>query len=397
MAEFTRGIRRKTFDFMCSWRFDSTGCANEITRRGPYSTRFLPNRRRKTSCDRSTLLFSCAEIISREGYQVSLFHSLHTICEFNQPAQHNNMLLSCYHFSAATNKAETISRRLSVFMQLIPGITQLILSPSMQQAGAEICFTISSQTIVASELLKEILSMLSLSIQSLYGSKKGGLLTAKPGSNEATQRNRAKTLFVEAAKEYAPIMLQVASMLENPITTCRKENSRAHSSSSNGMTLDKGKDFLVDDEPINGHQPRTVERKRTDSTDRDWVDVHSPEPADGSSGIAPPQLTIPKNESIRELHLSGQKCLNNLISCQDVAFYAVSRLVAQAMKYGGGEASTAVWRAIISSLSFEDDEENEATPSHANINGQFSSTSTIKPGKTWSKETLCHVVALVRV
>ena len=282
-------------------------------------------------------------------------------------------------------------------MQLTPGIARSILSSSMKQSAVE-TFTISPRAIVASELLKEILSMISLSIQSLYGSKKGGLLIAKPGSNESTQRGRAKTLFVEAAREYSPIMLQVASMLEKPIATVRQEIAKANSNSSHQMTIVKVKDSLTDDgASVNGHQPRTVERKRTDSTDRDWVDVHSPEPVDCSHDSAPPPPIIPKNESISELQVSGHKCLNNLISCQDVMFYAVSRLVAQAMKYGGGEASTNVWRNIISSLAFEGDEETEATQPHAEVNGQHRSMSTNKPDEMWSKETLCHVVALVRV
>jgi hypothetical protein len=50
------------------------------------------------------------------------------------------------------------------------------------------------------------------------------------------------------------------------------------------------------------------------------------------------------------------KCLeqvvhDDLISVKDMALNAASRLVVQAMIYGGGEASTGVWRSVITSLS----------------------------------------------
>lgn len=74
VVKFARGLRRKTFDFTCSWRLNSTSCADKITRRGPYSAGFTPIWRRKISCNRCTIQFSCTETISREGHQVSVFY-----------------------------------------------------------------------------------------------------------------------------------------------------------------------------------------------------------------------------------------------------------------------------------------------------------------------------------
>jgi hypothetical protein len=298
-------------------------------------------------------------------------------------------------FSATINKAETTSRRLSVFMQLVPGLTRVILSPSIQKmdqnSESNNCtevFIVDNQTAAATELLKEILSMLSLSIQSLYGSKKGGLLTAKPATNETLQRNRAKMLFVEAAKEYAPIMLQVVSMLEKPVDACKKANASANSNASQTTVHDDSHEHPRSD---------TVERKRTDSSDKDWVDVSrdtADVPPATSSPLASPSKTsgpIPKTVILPKLPPPGRKCFNDLVSSQDIALYAVSRLVAQAMKYGGGEASTAVWRVIISSLSNDDglsDSKENGASSDDCITG-------IKPGTSWSKQTLCHLVSLV--
>ena len=231
---------------------------------------------------------------------------------------------------------------MSVFMQLIPGITFSILSPFIKQSDAG-SFVISHQTAIASELLKDILSMLSLSIQSLY--KKGGLLSTKPGSSETVQRQRAKTVFAQAAKEYAPILLHVVSMLEGPIKACKNNGGV----SSNGS-------------------------KQLESTDKDWVQVHSED--------------IPSVVLVKAAASSGQKAYNNLVSCRDMALYAISRLVAQAMKYGGGEASTAVWRVIIGSLSID-----EGIASSGSDEDGHTTTKDIEPK---SKATLCHLVALVR-
>lgn len=273
--------------------------------------------------------------------------------------------------SVTINRAETTSRRLSIFTQFIPGITHLLLSPSMGDNGA---FNVSHEAASSANSLKEILSMLSLSIQSLYGSKKGGLLSTKPGSNESQQRSRAKVLFVEASKLYAPILLQVVIMLEDPIRACKKQDASQDTASEHQSA---GTDTQND----------SVQHKRTDSSsDKDWVSVqHSPSAAS--------DVTVPESTTRKEPKKEGppprRQCCNDLISCQDIALYAVSRLVAQAMKYGGGEASTSVWRVIISALS---DNEIAAMDEEASAeNGQ----STTKSEKTYFNKTLCHLVALV--
>ena len=310
-------------------------------------------------------------------------------------------------------KAETMSRRLSVFTQLIPGMTRLLLSPSIQrkeyQISSDEAFIVTDETAFAAAALKEILSMLSLSIQSLYGSKKGGLLTVKPGSNEVLQRTRAKALFVSAAKEYAPIMLQVVSLLEKPVEACRLhdsamtsqltayEQSKASSPESQSTDLDI--------------PPDTVQRERTDSTDKDWVDVHhSPkmEPAAGellsdvtlSPLISPSKANGPKTN--KESLNPKRQCYNDFVSCQDIALYAVSRLVAQAMKYGGGEASTSVWRVIICALSNPNDTSRKEEDVALSCTGEGvcaenDSSATKLVDSLSSKKTLCHLVALVCV
>jgi len=80
---------------------------------------------------------------------------------------------------------------------------------------------ITNRTALAVDTLKELLTLLSLSIQALYGSKKGGLLSAKASTKGGVQLNRAKQVFVSGAKKYVPILLQVVSMLDEPIQLSR--------------------------------------------------------------------------------------------------------------------------------------------------------------------------------
>jgi hypothetical protein len=70
--------------------------------------------------------------------------------------------------------------------------------------------------------VKQLMSMLSLAIQALYGSKRGGLLGSKSNAKGGDQSLRAKKVFVSGAKEYVHILLQVVSLLDEPITWSKK-------------------------------------------------------------------------------------------------------------------------------------------------------------------------------
>ncbi|KAL3783784.1 hypothetical protein HJC23_000373 [Cyclotella cryptica] len=310
------------------------------------------------------------------------------------------------------NKAEIMSRRLSVFTQLIPGVTRLLLSPSIQRNDDQVhsyeAFIVNNETACAAAALKEILSLLSLSIQSLYGSKKGGLLTSKPGSNEVLQRNRAKALFISAAEEYAPILLQVVSLLEKPVVACRLQDS---ANITANVTQYTGSEQSKESSPESlSTDTVSVQRERTDSTDKDWVDVHHSPKIEPAAGELPSNVTLSPLTS--PLKASGPKtskespdprrqCYNDFVSCQDIALYAVSRLVAQAMKYGGGEASTSVWRVIISTLSNSDDTTSRAEGKAAlsckpdGVSAEKDPSATNLVGALSSKKILCHLVALV--
>lgn len=308
-------------------------------------------------------------------------------------------------FTSLLIRAESISKRLSSFMQLLPGIVQSLLSVSVVRNKApddpmpEVI--ISDESALAVGVLKQLLSMLSLAIQALYGSKRGGLVKAKGDSNNDIQLNRAKAVFVAGAKEYAPILLHVVALLTEPINLI--------------------KNWLNDHQMLPGRLnnssqlPELTQRERVDSADKDWVDVHHSPPIEQlatcnippADKLAPSDLTTPHlipsanaGSAIRiELGIRPEKNISDhLCSVQDLAFYAVSRLIAQAMKYGGGEASTAVWRSVVASLPTRkssltslstDLNENES----GDVKAYKDTKRSVEPAQ--SSSTLCHLAALV--
>ena len=109
----------------------------------------------------------------------------------------------------------------------------------------------------------------------------------------------------------------------------------------------------------------------------------------------PRPVAEPASKGVDSKRALEQSVFDDLCACQDMALYSVSRLVAQAMKYGGGEASTAIWRSVVSSLSgnglFPSAQTNEPNATSSEANGDEAPT----PGKDLSKSSLCHLAALV--
>jgi len=303
-------------------------------------------------------------------------------------------------------------------MPLLPGIALSLLSPSILRDGNDgdkSKMIVTNDTVIAVETLKSLLSMLSLAIQALYGSKKGGLLSAKSGSKPGSQLIKAKKVFVAGAKEYVPTLLQVVSLLDEPVKLSRQLVKKKSKDK-------KQQDEKVKDSPTSERQSSEAsqpseqmkpQRKRTDSTasDKDWVDVHhSPATDGGDASRLPSDDTLtsspfktdspaPKSDDIKNGSSSIEQSVHDdLSSIQDMALYSVSRLVAQAMKYGGGEASTAIWRSVIASLSVDTTTSvDNDTHIDQKDNGDGEDTTPLpsKAEKTLSKSTLCHLAALV--
>jgi hypothetical protein len=283
-------------------------------------------------------------------------------------------------------------------MPLLPGIVQSLLSVSVRRnypAGDQKRLIISDESALAVGALKQILSILSRALQALYGSKRGGLLKTKGDTKNRVQPNRAKAVFVAGAKEYAPILLQVVALLIEPIQMIKK--------------------WLNDKQQLSGkvnndasQLSEPIHRERVDSTDKDWVDVHhTPTIEQLATGDAPSDdIVTPSSLTTLPLMPSAHACsaicvelgpspeqsvYGHLCSVQDQALYAVSRLIAQAMKYGGGEASTAVWRSVVASL--PNSKFSPSIDSNEDENGDDKVPRNDE--KALSSSTLCHLAALV--
>jgi len=328
-------------------------------------------------------------------------------------------------------KAESISSRLSMFMPLVPGISLALISPLFQTnefsaaSDSSMSLSITEARALAAGTLKELLSMLSLSIQSLYGSKKG-LINPKPGAKGNVHLSNVKSIYLSAAKDYVPVFLHVVSMLDRPLEECRaaKASKRISKSTLQLSSLnDDISNTTIDENQSSEVLPSTdsIQRQRTDSSDKDWVDVTAPKieglPGTGGETLTPTQSPhlpsdFTKNATAKSVVDSNdsafleQTVISELGSCQDIALYAVSRIVASAMKCGGGEASTTVWRIIISALNdfrgnssdgkedrfLSDVGSTDLAGRNANETAKDTSPEDINPFYT---STLCHLAALV--
>ncbi len=330
-------------------------------------------------------------------------------------------------------KAESISSRLSMFMPLVPGISLALMSPLFQTneclAGSDssTSLSITEARALAASSLKELLSMLSLSIQSLYGSKKG-LINPKSGAKGSLHLSKVKSLYLSAARDYVPILLHIVSMLHRPLEVCRtaKANKRLSKSTLQLSSLNEDiSNTTVDESQSCEVFPSTdsIQRQRTDSSDKDWVDVAAPkiEGVLGTEGesLTPTQSPHPPHDYKKNITTKSnvdsnnsasleQTIISELGSCQDIALYAASRIVASAMKCGGGEASTTVWRIIISTLN--DYSGNSSDGKEVHFLSDLGSTDLAGPKgnemtknaspeniNPFYKSTLCHLAALVSI
>jgi hypothetical protein len=299
-------------------------------------------------------------------------------------------------------------------MPLFPGLAQSLLSPLIIRNDAKydlpgVNFVVTAETTLAVNMLKQILSMLNLAIQALYGSKRKGLHGSISNAKGGDKVHSDKTIFVSGAKEYVPILLQVVSMLVEPVHLSKaflhkkmQEHEQSRGASSERMIN-------------NTTQPtEPILRSRTDSTDKDWVDIpssigdhhddarttssisndnYAAKPLHQITSSSIPTHSIAASHAEKESLVSGRKselslaqCIyDDLSSLQDLSLYAISRLVAQAMMYGGGEASTAVWRSIITGC-------REAKNDHFMLTTE---DAPLKSETTLPKSTLCHLAALV--
>jgi hypothetical protein len=273
-------------------------------------------------------------------------------------------------------------RRISAFMPLVLGVVQSLLSPSMMKNVSDSDplqgkFVVTDATAHAVDMLKQLLTTLSLAIQSLYGSKAG----EKPESTGDDQLQRRNKVFIVAANEYVPILLQIAMLLD--VNQKQFYDNRQSKDQSNRTKTDET------------HEPSVI----PDSTDVDWVDISFATDdiiSENSAKSSAPSLAPAVDGKLLERRDSLHDIQHDLSSVHEMAIYAASRLVAQTMMYGGGEASTGIWRSIITSLSDKTYTlSGPSGPANDMNHALTNSEPPTKSLKTSQLPILCHLAALV--
>jgi hypothetical protein len=143
------------------------------------------------------------------------------------------------------------------------------------------------------------------------------------------------------------------------------------------------------------HEPSII----PDSTDVDWVDISFATEdviSENSAKLSTPSSTKVRDEKFLERRDSLNEIQHDLSSVHEMALYAASRLVAQTMMYGGGEASTGIWRSVITSLSDKIHTLSGASgPANETNHDLTNSEPPTKSEKTVQSPILCHLAALV--
>eukprot|EP00978_Attheya_sp_CCMP212_P007094 scaffold16529_cov48-Attheya_sp.AAC.4 len=143
------------------------------------------------------------------------------------------------------------------------------------------------------------------------------------------------------AKEFIPSLITVAMLLDEAIHKWKELTNQEGNELS---YFDVGSSVNERDPPKNRPIKETISRRKY--SDLDWIDVSS----DGSDAASVVNSSdTPSNPHATQNPSSA--VLSRLVSCQDIVLRIKSELLFSAMNTGGGEASTIVWRSVVSSLS----------------------------------------------
>uniref|UniRef100_A0A7S1Z0T9 BEACH domain-containing protein n=1 Tax=Ditylum brightwellii TaxID=49249 RepID=A0A7S1Z0T9_9STRA len=250
------------------------------------------------------------------------------------------------------------------------------------------------------------MTWIGLAFRRLYGNDSA--------SRKKSGRKVSASFHVRASKQYLPSLLHVAILLDKPIrdykiclnksaskstvkddsdavaitppmvvqsvvmdgATELETTAKAFTDDTPGMSTKKINRTAPEDGEESSQHSQHRQRQRIDS-DVDWVSVSStvddPKAPSSSSldqskqtmtGNMPPSPSLSSiGGSLQDICPSSSSAsLNNksveekfqilkdLTSCRNIALHTASMLILNSMTLGGGEASTVVWRTIVSSL-----------------------------------------------
>ena len=219
---------------------------------------------------------------------------------------------------------DLLSDRLEVMMPLLPGLVVSVLShPSDVMPD-----TMYSKDSL--DVLSELLTAVGGAFYRVFGGMTHSAASSKR-SNVSSLR-MAVSGAVKAAKDFVPHLLIVAMILENHIDVRR---AGCPPSEQNG----------IDEDPVQVLGPPTIQlpSKRAEG-DASWLEVSS---TVNESFLSDGAVEIPEHTPGSE---TVEALISRLLACQTSIMTTISELLINAMRAGGGEASTLMWRSVLSTL-----------------------------------------------
>ena len=243
---------------------------------------------------------------------------------------------------------DLLSDRLQIMMPLLPGlIVSLISHPA----------DVTADTGISADCLKvlnELLFAVTSSFRRVFGESRSPV---------------GASSVLKTAKTHAPHLLMVIMLLESHIFL-RKE--------------------------VQENEEVVILKCRKPQGDGDWVDVDGDR--DTNNGVV---YGSPAKDKLSE----KEALVKQLVKCQRMVMNALTDLIINAMRLGGGEASTIIWRNVVTTLkdsvlygtvSTLPKEENDAQETSDTPNTDLSSTgNSDDDAQNLAQNILCRLSAIV--
>jgi hypothetical protein len=261
---------------------------------------------------------------------------------------------------------DLLSDRLAIMMPIFPSmVISLLQAPTVSFPTDPTTIIIEETNSLATpseqslRVLTELITALGGSFYRLFGAGWNNNSRNKPVDDSSDTKT---------AKAYVPHLLVATMMLEHDIIKLKdNEESTPEDESSSAVTILKA--------------PTMVQKGADDGT---WVEVSS---ATHDSYLTESSVSMP------EVGIQGAQS-NKIVmlvleSCQRSVLTTVTELMYNAMKSGGGESSTLLWRSILGTL-------NEVECYKlGDTNSKSSSASKEEEYDPVTKNVLCRILAMV--
>lgn len=270
--------------------------------------------------------------------------------------------------------ADLLAHRLRVMMPLLPGLVVSLVSHPADLNKVDQKSSVDANGVA---VLTELLTAVAASFRRVFGTLTQSAMAQVRRTHMKGRNTAMHSTVVKAAKEYVSHLLMVAVLLESHIEARRRSST-------------KRKTVVVLKSPIPGA------RQRSDS-DVSWVEVSASQ-HDTASIDNLLNMSLTREDPEDEL-------LTKLSDCQFLVEMTLTDLILSAMKLGGGEASTIIWRVVVATLkdsimygallSLPDDSDEGAPSEKDSTTSQAGSATTEESGERLARNLLCRVAAIV--